>query len=124
MVPDYGPQPIALAGGEPSPHVPTQKSGSYGVGSESALEDLSLTAKERLRGPAAGFGGVFDLGRCQIRRQGSRREQSRGKKKRSPRLTSQAAIGSSRSTRGESDSAPRSVQRMSSSMRTPNRPGR
>ena len=37
---------------------------------------------------------------------------------------SDAAMGSSRETRGDSDSAPRSVQTMSSSMRTPKRPGR
>jgi len=97
-------QPLPLPRRQAEPHVPGQVAGGDRVGAESGEEAVPVTAKKRLRRLAGALRGVLDVGRRQLRRERRRGgEEDRREKERSTAGSSQAAIGSSRSTRGERD---------------------
>ena len=122
---DDGPDPLPLPVGEGFPDVRAEKSRGNRVRVEQLFEGAGLAREERGGRPAPRLRSLLDSGRRGLREDSGRDYEERGGKRRGSRGRGrQAAIGSSRSTRGESDSAPRSVQRMSSSILTPNRPGR
>jgi hypothetical protein len=114
-----------LTFGQPAPGFLPDSAAHHPVGVQ-GLEKYPLRAAQRRGGGTPSrFRGLFQLGRALLGREGNRRRQEeRGAENERSLRSGQAGIGSSRSTRGDKDSAPLSVTTMSSSIRTPKRPGR
>ena len=118
------PKRVLLPFGQGAPCRCTESPHENRVRVERFRKKARLRAAEKiLRRPARDVGGLLDVPGGDIGPNGGERaEQDRDRDGRGARRAPQAAIGSSRATRGDRLSEPRSVTRMSSSMRTPNRP--
>lgn len=116
---------LALPVGEVVPDFRPEETAGDSVRVQNLFEGGGLSGEKSAGGAPSGLRRLLDRRRGELAGNAYGRGEERDREGEDARRpVAQAEIGSSRSTRGESDSAPRSVQRMSSSIRTPKRPGR